>query len=792
MCYTELNMETIINKLQDATDIDSLTKQIIAFDEHRKAFKSASLYQFGISPAGKSFLATPTGADHARLRENAILQQAEKYREDFSREETYKEALEKGMFFKERKQKIESALRLLIGLYKNSGDKLTPKAFILIARAYLLRSIIIRPKGMTVPEKKKECLKKGITFVEKALSASAILDSSDKEEAYRVQCLLLIELNKIDEKQCNETTLKGKLEEAITNGCDEFDKNEEDVRIALRYSEIKPVDTSYLSGIVKPSSKGTYLEKAKAFYLLGDRDNFKKCLYKAIRCLRWMKFSHPQWDEMVCFLIKMRDDKNPLWKEFSVKAWQSCQIQERGTPPINLRWHWSRQRDLYDLAFLSVYLKDIHTQQDYELMARICDSQKSRTSLRWSSIDDMAREAPNEEPSTNDLRAFLKSEKEAYALALMGGYVKGMMDISERMKALHARYREIFKKQRSQQREITDIPDGWIVIHFYLNKLEGWGYALIYNSDTKEWKIGDFSYQKLFEAFLAWQTNYNQLPAGYQYKKPSKFLIDLCKEIGISLPFLFDNTLVPEGSDANVKQVLFIPHDFLRRLPLHGAIQKGTGKVFLSAFQCCYLPAWAFAGKKTDTYTQGHILLKNFPEYHYKDLISNVTTKDPASADDLKNVTVNNNNIPPKLLIILCHGKADVVNPFNSRLKLAGNDMSHLGILQAEGLNIKGSKIILGACETDMVAPLSDIIDEHFSINTAFLTRKVTEILGTMWEALDRDISNLSIRIVQHLIDNGVKTQLWHWQKEGIRAYLAGDTAMFYSTVVFRVTGFCL
>lgn len=753
-------METIIQKLQVATDICDLTEHIIAYDEYRKTFKRAALYQFGISPAKEWVRATATGKAHADLRETAILELAETYLD-----------IKDVSSHKERKKKIESALNLLITLYKNSKEKLPPKAFILIARAYLLRSLIIRPKGMTVPEKKKECLKKGITFVEKALNASAILNSSDKEDACRVQCLLLIELNKIDERQCNETTLKGKLEEAITKGCDKFYKNEEDVRIAIRYSEIKPIDTNYPATIVKLSSKGTYFEKAKAFYLLSDWNNFKEYLYKAIRYLRWMKFSHPQWDEMVCFLIKMRDDKNPLWKKFSVKAWQACQIQERGTPPINLRWHWSRQRDLYDLAFLAVYLKDTHTQHDYELMARICDSQKSRTSLRWSSVDDMVKESPNEGTSTNDLRAFLKSEKEAYALAMMGGYV---MDISERMKALHAHYRETFKKQQSQQRGITDVTNGWIVIHFYLNQLEEKCYALIYNADTATWQSKCVKeYKKLFQTFLTWQTNYNQ-----HKEQAANHLVRLCKEIGDAMPFL----IIPQGKD-----VLFIPHDFLHRLPLHGAIGKdknGNKIVFLENHPCCYLPAWSFAKKTSDSKVNGRILLKNFPDYDYQNISDQKywtsPVKNAASPADLKAIDTS-----PELLAILCHGKADAVNPFNARLKLTEGGITHIEILNSVK-NIKGSRIILGACETDLVPPLSDVIDEHLSITTAFLTNNAREILGTMWEVYPDKVEEIIKKVRGENINFKPLYKIINtWQTDKLAAW-QNNSDIFYDVISFR------
>lgn len=771
----------IINDLQSAANSGNaglFAENFIAYEEFRKTSRNATLYQFGINPAKETTKAIANIT--TQNREDAILKRAEEYIKGVDLKGTHKE----------RKEKIESALYLLIGLYKSSKEKLQPQTFILIARAYLLRSLIIRPKGRTVPEKKKECLKKGSTFINNAMSASATLDPSEKEEAHRVQCLLLIELNRIDEKQQSETTLKGILKKAITNGCNKFDKNEEDVRIAIRYSEIKPIDTTYLLEIVAPSSKGSYLEKAKAFYLLNDTDNLKRYLSKAIRNLRWMKFSYPQWDEMVCFLKMLKDGEHVFWKEFSVKAWQACQIQERWTPPIHLRWHWSRQRDLYDLAFLAVVLKkDTHTQHDYKLMAKICDSQKSRTSLRWSSIDDMVKETRNEEPTIKELRKFLESEKEAYALSMMGGYSKGMMDITERMRVLHEQYRKTFRKQQSQQRGITDVPNGWIVIHFYLNKLEDKGYALIFNADTNVWEIRRFSYHKLFEAFLAWQSNYNL------YKEQAaNHLVRLCEEIGNAMPFLFKNDVVPRDKD-----VLFIPHDFLHRLPLHGAItQDENGKVvFLENHPCCYLPVWTFVSdfKKSDV--NGYMLLNNFPKYKdggydFNKLRSikkwhSDSKMDNASPEDLKTIYPS-----PELLVILCHGKADAINPFNARLELTNGGITHIEILSSVK-NIKGSRIILGACETDLVPPLSDAIDEHLSITTAFLTNGVIEILGTMWKV---DAEKTVEEVVEQIITEGVKNKpifqiINSWQIEKLNLWKKKDfkSYIYYDFITLRTYG---
>jgi signal recognition particle subunit SEC65 len=356
-------METIIKKLQEANDICPLTEHIIAYDEYRKAFKCAALYQFGISPANKSSLATATGEAYAVHRENAILKQAETYLKNISGKEGHKE----------RKESIESALRLLMGLFKERRNALQPQAFILIARAYLLRSLIIRQKGRTVPEKKKEALEKGLSFVDNAIEqlkskASVHADKDLPEKAWRIKSQLYLEYHRVKKVECNEDTLKEVLENALVNGCNKFNEKVEDVQIAIRYCELEN-STKYLEQLIASPLEGIAFEKARAYKLLGSESKIRENMRVVIG--EYLSgFSDPLWDDAVEFINELKSDNKDCWKKLSLDIYESCREQEAETASLHLRWYWSRQRRLYDLAFIAA--------EKAEEKAKIDDSFKRR------------------------------------------------------------------------------------------------------------------------------------------------------------------------------------------------------------------------------------------------------------------------------------------------------------------------------------------------------------------------------------------------------------------------------
>lgn len=453
------------------------------------------------------------------------------------------------------------------------------------------------------------------------------------------------------------------------------------------------------------------------------------------------------------------------WKELSFEAWTACQSAEgRIKYPLHIRWYWSRMRTLYDLAFLAA--------DSLPLKAVIADSLKSRPALQWSAWDALAVDDKKNEEC---YKAIIEAEAQAQT-----AYIKDFEQLQEKCGG---------QLEGKESRSITDIPDNSTVIHFYLNKLEENGYAIIATgNDPASWEIETFKYTELFDAYIEWQTNYHKLENQDGYLKTAGYLEELCKQIGQSMPFLFDNSLVPDACP-----VIFVPHDFLHRIPIHGAIklEKTHDKnVFIVNHECYYLPAWHYVQNNETNQVSGKILLKNFSDddCNFSDLappkISWTCFKDFAASDDFMKISS-----PPEVLVILCHGKADSINPFNARLKLSGKGLSHQEILGA-GVKLNGSCIILGACETDLVLSLSDVVDEHLSIATAFLDSGAAMIFGTMWKILPSDISEIVTKI-NNGSEKRPEAELWDWQNTGIKKdYLDNnDTSMFLRSVAFRVIG---
>ena len=187
------------------------------------------------------------------------------------------------------------------------------------------------------------------------------------------------------------------------------------------------------------------------------------------------------WDDAVEFINELKSGNINCWKGLSLDIYEVCQKQESETASLHLRWYWSRQRRLYDLAFIAADTE--------EEKAKIADSLKSRPSLRWSALEETGKKS-KKEPEKNEINRILEAE----ATAMLGGYVKNVREILKKSR------RE--KPSSDEQCPMNSIPKGWIAIHFYVNHLEGKCHALIYNADTDTWKPELVKeYRNLFKPF---------------------------------------------------------------------------------------------------------------------------------------------------------------------------------------------------------------------------------------------------------------------------------------------------
>lgn len=240
----------IIEALLDAAktsprDIKLLAGKYLDFIEARANNSNADLFHFGLSP-DTNLIKAFAGIMNENIWEDVVCKQAEKYLDEF----------DKKIGHTDLKKKIESAIKLLKELYESPSKTLEPETLTLYAKAYLLRSRIFRPKGATVPAKKREAIEKGIKLAEEAIRmAEKLADSEDNnkklEEAWRVKATLYIEKDRLRvEKEEREPGLVNVLLESILNGCDKFDEKIEDVRIGVLYSELTG-ETGYAEKITK-------------------------------------------------------------------------------------------------------------------------------------------------------------------------------------------------------------------------------------------------------------------------------------------------------------------------------------------------------------------------------------------------------------------------------------------------------------------------------------------------------------------------------------------------------------
>ncbi|GBD95826.1 MAG TPA: hypothetical protein ENG83_12990 [Nitrospirae bacterium] len=643
-------IEDIANNLRKAAkspDGKKLAGALLDYIEAKKTDPDAPLYQFGITPT-KELAEILSELKNCPEWEEAVCEKAGTYLQ-IAKKETLKHKI--------LKKHIEDAIGLLIENCDVSEKGEGYRPFALLAKAYLMRSNIIRPKGITIPERKKEAIDKGIKYADVATNLAK--EKKEIKDAWRIKALLYLELQRIqrgtckaDEKESYTDKITDALYSAVDKGCNDINNFVEDLKIIVHYSRANSND-AYLKNIDlhSLSHEKIELEKAMAYKILKDTDNLYEEMQKLTVRLENIYLTSPVWDDTVNFINELRVDNIEGWKDLAILTWEACgKVLNKTMSNLHIRWYWSRQRLLYDLAFMAAD-KFSDKGEKYHKKADIADSLKSRPALRWNALNESAK-------NYEILKKSLEAEADS-------GYLKNI-------KVTYAK-----TKPRVFNFNKDSVPEGWIVIHFYINQLEKKGYALIYDNtdpgkeESKKWKEEPFEYNELFNSYIEWQGNYNRLPHGEKHKS-AESLVALCKEIGKALPFLFK---LPNNEQENTS-VLFIPHDFLHRLPLHAAINGENNVVFLINHPNCYLPAWSFYRDKIDKNVENMLLFKNVENA--------VDLRELKGISKLNCWEINTNEVstkefvttleklpkPPKVLSIFCHGKANAVNPFNAKLKL--------------------------------------------------------------------------------------------------------------------------
>lgn len=671
------------------------------------------------------------------------------------------------------------------------------KAFLFIARCYLDRARLVLPKGSSVPEKKLEALKKAWDWAERGK------ESNSDVESIKLLIEIGLERERYDDNfpEHEVTDLIGKLAKTDFAPSATFPLDWEIVDRGCRPPGIlnKKLDEKLFSLNLSSDElkKNRYLPLLRARSALrlskSEQDLYDRAK-KAVNALNAVPFSSFIWDETIDFLDQVRDSlKN--WRYLAVEAWAICRRKEREIPlGLQVRMYWSRHNQLYNLAFNAC---NFGTETGRKLSARIVDSLKSRPTIKWLNI---------EKSIGRDYKKIIEKLHEIESQWALNKYILDYHKLMRELKKMGVRV--------APPRPITDVPEGWAAVHFYLDQ-QGKGHAIIFNGRSRKWDYASFLLRDkskgidLWQDFKAWQA-FDRDAADADAEDPDRdfiktaseagpYLKRLCHSVGQQLHFLFDDELS--------ENLILIPHGFFHLVPIHAAINNG--ELLLEKKTCIYLPAWSLAPTNmAPKPTDGMGLFVNWEEDTFDELYDRWPDEPPqyqkcrnATGSNVRNYLDKAKN--PHLVVILCHGEADPLNPYNARLLLKpeGQGLTHGELVVRLKNRIEGAKIVLGACETDLAPAKQRFGDEHLSLATAFLQEGASEIAGNLWRVMDTLLEELLEHIVQNMnisLFRLIREKQIDWWNSGLVIENSDTTVRtvtdpatkLYLLAPFRVVGF--
>lgn len=633
----------------------------------------------------------------------------------------------------QRRQALEAVIKDLQQWEAACPAALQDALRLLLAQAYLERSRIIRPRGFTIPPRKKEALDKALVQLEEVADKAT-------PEFHRLRGDIFLELGRLEAnfpeqvKDCLAEALlilDPKTPDALTPV---------DCRLIVGHARLDRNDTSYLD-LVLQSPAATALDKAWAAYLLKKTGKTEEEIKTVLKAMRRCWFSHPDWEGLVDLLVDWARSGQSGWEPWATQAWEVAQknMAKMKYSGCHLRWYWSRHQDLYDLAF--------HAAADIEAKARVADSLKSRPLVRLALAEQLARaQAKKRRGDEVDFAQLIEQDAQAYANQFIPGGL-ATLPSSASLAVLPS---------------FTDLPGAeWLAVHLYLSsgaagaEPKNQVYAMVYDATTKTWELkGPYNSAELWQAYRRWQENYAAVRQG-----SAPELVALCRQIGATLPFLWDLPLE--------RPVVFIPHGFLHRLPLHMAI-RGEGddlEIWAASHPSTYLPAWELRTNTAPGEGTTQVAAVHLPA-------------EPDYAQDFENVLRDNSftlyNQKAELfrdagqaqrLCVVCHGLAHAVNPFAAQLLLP--DAPQLVDLLTDLPRLPGTQVFLAACEADMAPAQEAPLDEHLSLAAAFLQKGAQEVLGGLY----RVSMGGALDLLQRVAENGgawFYELLWQWHRDEI------------------------
>ncbi|MBU4599148.1 MAG: CHAT domain-containing protein [Proteobacteria bacterium] len=623
------------------------------------------------------------------------------------------------------------------------------KIHYLMSMAYLGLARLVPVKAISVSQKKIEALKEALRWL------NEIKDGSNDSVALRIE--IGLELLWLGKQSIDLEEMALLLDENM------FAESQAGRQLVLYLAESE-IDKSYINQIIK-SDEAKPLEKARAALILNDY-NISKYTNDALEIAAKKGFQDRDWDELTNFIIRLARSNHSDWKHLARKAWEKCAHRESITlNNLYLRQFWAKQRDLYDLAF--------HATEDSPKKIEIIDKLKSRPALRHSAIEKISQQ-------NEGLRKLYDMES-----AIYGNYYYSQAE--------QAKWNGIARSYLKLPAfpSLNMLPANWLSVHFYIStgatkkETKDKGYAFVTNSDGDVLGVREFKSAPIWKAFQNWQDIYFTAHGNVgDYSNLNKPLEVLCQTVGQELNFLFDNSLLPEG-----RPVVFIPFDFMHKLPLHMAINS-NGELWAKRNPCAYLPSWHLLhppavdsknaiGKK--------ICLHHFEENLYQYILREENPLalqdiyDPVQIENWNDEIINN----PTLLLLLCHGLCHPINPLETSLIFSNGYLTNQMILESS-VNLAGTRIILGACETDTTPPATNHVDEHLSVTSVLLTKGASEILGGLWALMSDQIERLAQTIGAADEQQPLYSSLWAYYQELPIEYIRNN---LFKTAPFRVAG---
>jgi len=629
----------------------------------------------------------------------------------------------------------------------------------LIARSYLLRSKLALQKGSSVPEKKLEALRKAwicITGENKDHWKKLV---SPETSALKIEIIL-------EQYRWDPDIQKKMVIDNILCFLETLENKEFDLSVEL-YGLVNDVGSTLIGDdffksndekLLKVHDETSMLSllKAKAAFRR-EEETLSEYLMKAVKKLDKPLSDHA-WNTAI-ELINDVKEKSSGWEDAAIEAYEKCKEKESQIGlSLGLRWYWAKSRQLYDLAFLAV------VEDDPEKAVEIADSQKSRPTIKMQAIEKFLSESDRDK---------FQKYVEADALASADIYVPELRDLKK------VKNENIF-----ETRDIFDVPKGWTAVHFYITEKRE-AHVLIVkpkNETERAIHVPIDNISDLWEAFRLWEADKREAE---RIPETNNTLIKLCEESG--------KALKPVLNKITTDKIIFIPHSFLHLIPLHASIIDD--KKLFEDKKCLFLPSWSLAPlENEEAVTKDNLLICEWnKENVVKDLIESEWSNETKHTSNVKKFfdTLEGRTNPPNLLVIFSHGQGDKINPYNSGFVMKNNErLTHQALMaKLEQNSLKGSKVLLTACETDLVSGKYNPVDEHLSLANAFLRKGADEVIGNLYKCID----DISIELINEVKNsNLLKTPLYEiLQKKQVEWNGDNqDNKNLYKIAVSRVIGF--